>query len=94
MAPEHQRRPSRFWVQVARLIISGEQGPLIQQDLEDSFARDLDRGVTVRRASRRYVSNLLGSAWSIWSAGLVRLVARGTLLDAKLGVRMRALSPP
>ena len=86
-------RPPRLLVLLARLLLRGDQGRLIQGDLEESFLRDLEKRIPPRRARRRYALNLLGSLWSVWTARLPRTLARGATLDAKLGLRMLTKQP-
>ncbi|MGH7578415.1 MAG: ABC transporter permease, partial [Longimicrobiales bacterium] len=86
-------RPPRLLVLLARLLLGGDQGHLIRADLEESFVRDLERRIPLRRAGRRYTLNLLGSIWSVWTARLSRPLARGATLDVKLGLRMLARQP-
>lgn len=86
-------RPPRFWALLARLLLRGGDASFIRADLEDAFVRDLERGVGPRRARQRYALNVLGSICRVWAAGLKRLLGRGALLDAKLGVRMLGKQP-
>ena len=86
-------RAPRLLRLLARLLIRGRDASHIVQDLDGSFARDMERGHGFGRATRRYAWNLLGSAWSVWSGALRRLVTHGIGLDAKLGLRMLAKQP-
>ncbi len=88
MSTNHDPRPPRFWALVARLLIHGEDGRLIRDDLAEAFSRDLDRGTVRRLARRHYAQNVLGSVGSVWWGWMRGLAARGALLDAKLGMRM------
>ena len=91
--PDRDPRPPRLWALLARLLLRGESGSFVRQDLEESYARDLSRGMMRGRAGRRYAFNLFGSTLSVWAGGAKRLLLRGTLLDAKLGFRMLAKQP-
>jgi putative ABC transport system permease protein len=86
-------RPPRFLVLLARLLLVGEQGRHIREDLEESFARDLEKQIPSPLARRRYTLNLLGSVWSFWTGWFTGTLARGATLDAKLGLRMLAKQP-
>src|SRR5687767_784040 len=92
MSP-NDSRPPRILVLLARLLLGGDQGRLIRHDLEESFDRDLEKEIPLGRASRRYALNLAGSVGSVWRARLPRALARGSTLDAKLGLRMLAKQP-
>ncbi len=86
-------RPARFWTVLAHLVIRGADAPFILSDLVESFARDVARGLGRRTATRRYVVNLVGSAWSVGIEGVRRRVSQGITLDAKLGLRMLVKQP-
>jgi putative ABC transport system permease protein len=85
--------PPRFLAGLSRLLLRGDQGRHVRNDLEDSFLRDLEKGMSHQQARRRYATNLLGSLWSVGRAWLPRAPARGALLDAKVGLRMLAKQP-
>ncbi len=91
--PRGSPRPPRLLRLVVRLLIRGRDAAYIAGDLDASFGRDVERGLGRGRAVRRYAWNALGSAWSVWSTGLRRLVTHGIGLDAKLGLRMLAKQP-
>src|SRR5690606_954425 len=55
--------------------------------MEDSYARDVARGVSPWRARWRYVANVFGSAVSLWRIWRPPRVAF-SWLDVKLGARM------
>ncbi len=93
MSSDGDRRPPRLWALLSRLLLHGEAADLIRQDLDEAFARDLECGLRPREARRRYVRNLSDSAWSVWKEGLRGSVTRGTLQDARLGVRMLGKQP-
>ena len=94
---------------LAQLLLRGSEAELILADLEEARQRDLDRGMSSRRARRRYVLNALASAISLqrarvrstFDAGAAALGDRhrrrwglaGTWLDVKLGLRMLAKQP-
>ena len=78
---------------LARLLLAGDDGALVRADLDESFSRDLERGVPAPQARRRYAANLLGSAWSLRAGQLRGALARGASLDARLGLRMLAKQP-
>lgn len=86
-------RPPRLLRFLVRLLIRGRDASWIVSDLDASFARDMQRGLGRGRAIRRYVWNVMGSVWSVWTAGLRRLATRGIGLDARLGVRMLLKQP-
>lgn len=86
-------RPPRIWSVVARVLVRGRYGRAIRADLEEGFRRDLERGMSPRRARRRYAGNVVGSAWSVGRDAAKGLVARGLLLDARLGLRMLGKQP-
>jgi predicted permease len=75
------------------MLIPGERARTIREDLAESFARDLARGVARRRAIRRYAWNVLGSAWCVGRDRLSHLAFGGILLDARLALR-RLLTQP
>lgn len=95
MSPDdrHNARPPRLLRLLARVLIRGRDAGLIARDLDASFRRDVDRGLARGGAARRYAWNVLASVWSVWSAGVRRLLTQGIGLDAKLGVRMLAKQP-
>jgi predicted permease len=78
---------------LVRLLIRGRDASYIVRDLDASFVRDVERGIGRGRAVRRYVSNVMGSVWSVWTTGLRGLVRHGIGLDTKLGVRMLVKQP-
>lgn len=78
---------------LARVFLAGDDGAVVRSDLDESFSRDLERGVPTRRARRRYAANLLGSAWSLRTGQMHAVFARGLTLDARLGLRMLAKQP-
>ena len=75
---------------LARLLLAGDDGALVRADLDESFSRDLERGMPAPQARRRYAANLLGSEWSLRAGQLRGALPRGATLDAKLGLRMLA----
>lgn len=83
----------RLLAALARLLLAGHDGAVVRAELDESFSRDLERGVPARRARRRYAANLLGSAWSLRAGQLHAVLARGLTLDARLGIRMLAKQP-
>ena len=88
-APEKIRAPG-ILRRVAALLIHGPEAEFIRDDLDDLFARDLERG-TRGRAVRRYVRNLFDSAFTTsWSRLRLPRFRGFSLLDLKLGVRMLA----
>lgn len=91
MTPEPQT--PRPLAALARLLLAGNDGALVRADLDESFSRDLERGVPAPQARRRYAANLLGSAWSLRVGQLRGALASGATLDAKLGLRMLAKQP-
>jgi putative ABC transport system permease protein len=91
--PRATPRPPRLPRLVVHLLIRGHHASYIVQDLDISFARDVERGIGRGRATRRYAWNGLASVWSVWTTELRRLVAHGLGLDAKLGIRMLAKQP-
>lgn len=93
MADPKGPRPPRLLAALARLLLRGSHAPFVRRDLDESFARDLAGGRPRGRATRRYAANLLGSSWSLGRGGLRHLFMRGTLLDAKLGMRMLLKQP-
>lgn len=86
-------QPPRHWSLLARLLIRGEQGQDIRNDIDASFGRDVERGLDLVAARRRYARNVVGSAWSVLAAGLSGLVAHGVLGDIRIGFRMLARQP-
>ena len=66
MAPSPMR-PPRLPEPLARLLLAGDEGALVRRDLEESFGRDLERGIPVGVA--------LGGVWgwvlTLAVAGLV-----------------------
>ena len=62
-------------------------------DMADGYEADRLAGLGPVRASGRYATNLCGSVWNVWRAGLRRAFMRGMLLDAKLGMRMLIKQP-
>lgn len=92
MAP-NPPRPPLLLRRLARLLLAGDEGGVVRAELDESFGRDLDRGLPVPRARRRYAANLLGSAWSLRTHQLRRALGRGLTLDARLGLRMLAKQP-
>jgi predicted permease len=85
--------PPRVLRLVARLLIRGRDASYMVRDLDASFARDVERDLGRGKAARRYAWNVLASVWSVWTAGLRRLVTHGIGLDARLGLRMLAKQP-
>lgn len=88
-----RRRPPRLLTWLAHLLLRGRHGPYVRQDLAESFDRDVAAGRSGFQATRRYATNLLGSAWSLARGGTRRVFMRGMLLDAKLGMRMLLKQP-
>ena len=87
-------RPPRVAVLLSRVLLRGDEGSHIRADLDESFVRDLERGLPVQSARRRYSVNVLSSGWSLGKSSLPRtLGARGIALDAKLGLRMLGKQP-
>jgi predicted permease len=70
------------------LLVRGPHAPEVRADLDEAYTRDLARGIGPWHARRRWLHNLLGSAWSLWRAGERRHRAGVSLLDVKLGWRM------
>lgn len=73
---------------ISRVLLHGPHAPEVLADLEEAYARDVARGIGRWRALGRRLTNLLGSAWTLWREG-----GRGhrggiSLLDVKLGWRM------
>ncbi len=58
-------------------------------DLDEAWGRDVGRGLTRFRASRRYLRNTLASAWSLARPPRIGV----SLLDLKLGLRMLRRQP-
>src|SRR5688572_29337060 len=86
-------RPPRLSVLLSRLLLRGDASH-IRGDLDESFVRDLERGISAGRARRRYTANVLSSGWNVWTSWVPRtLAARGIGLDAKLGLRMLGKQP-
>jgi putative ABC transport system permease protein len=90
---EGPSRPPFPWRLFAQVLIRGEDAADIRQDVHESFERDLERGLGRRAAGHRYARNVLGSVLSLFVARLKGLATHGTLLDAKLGVRMLGRQP-
>ena len=93
MTPDPGGRPPRLLEALARLVIRGEGGPFVRADMSDTHASDLASGMSRSRAAWRYALNLIGSAFSMVSASVGKATLRGTLLDAKLGLRMLTKQP-
>jgi predicted permease len=83
---------------LAHLLVRGPGAPFVLGDLEEGWRRDLQRGLSARRARWRYVRNAAGSAVSLGRARPrvppLRLFATGaSWVDVKLGVRMMVKYP-
>ena len=77
---------------LAWLLVRGQSGPFIRAEMDDAYARDVARGVSVWRARGRYLSNVFGSTISVcrgWRPPQVGF----SWLDVKLGVRMLVKQP-
>lgn len=101
--PDH---PPKVLSVLAALLVRGPEARFILSDLDEHLARDIEGGMTRRRALWRYVHNLLGSALSLWRVRLhvPRLSALApplsvprppsmAWLDVKLGARMLVKYP-
>lgn len=51
---------------LAALLVRGPHVPSVLGDLDESLRRDLERGLSLRRARWRYATNALGSAFALW----------------------------
>lgn len=92
-----RHRGPRRLRRIAVLLVRGADARSIVDDMDELFTRDVERGMSRRRATLRYARNVIGSAYSVWRAG--RAPVRGdpryarslpvpvTLLDLRLGVR-------
>ena len=77
---------------LAWLLVRGASGRFIRAEIDDAFARDVARGLSVRRARGRYLANVFGSAVSVWRGWRPPQVGF-SWLDVKLGVRMLLKQP-
>lgn len=87
------KSPSPLLAWLARALIWGSEAEFIRADLDDSFERDVARGVSPLRAHGRYASNMFGSAASVWWSWLRSRALRVSWLDVKLGLRMLPKNP-
>ena len=80
---------------VASLLIRGRDAPYLLTELDESFERDLGRGLPRPRASARYAVNMIASAWNLWrwQVRFPSLLRSASWLDVKLGVRMLRKEP-
>lgn len=79
--------PPRLLRRLASLIIRGPEARWVLADLDDTFERDVERGLG-RRAVRRYATNAVASAASVAASRLRPSGIRASWLDVKLGTRM------
>lgn len=85
-------RPPDFAALLARLLIRGEEAQFIRDDLDRSFDLDVER-VGLPAARRRYWSQVACSIGAVWTSRIRGFFTHGTLLDARLGIRMLARQP-
>jgi predicted permease len=83
----------RLLRRLAAILVRGPDAPYVRGDLETAYERDVERGLTVTRARRRYVTNMLVSAVSLAVARLRRPRLGVSILDVKLGLRMLRKHP-
>ena len=83
----------RLLRRLASVLLRGSDASYILGDLDEAYARDIERGIPVARARRRYLGNALGSAASL-ARGRMRTPRFGpSLLDLKLSIRMLRKRP-
>lgn len=78
---------------LARALIRGRDAKFIATELDESFFRDIERGVPRPRAIRRFFWNVSSSIGSTWVGGVQVAAASGIGLDARLAVRVLAKHP-
>ena len=85
----------RLLRRLSEVLIRGPDAPFLVTELEDCYERDIERGLSLSRARRRYAVNVLASAWSLRRSTMrFRSPIRGTSwLDVKLGLRMLLKQP-
>ncbi len=83
----------RLLRRLASLLLHGPDAPYVLGDLDEAYERDIDRGISVAQARRRYLRNALGSAASLakYRVGLPHFAP--SVLDVKLGIRMLRKQP-
>jgi putative ABC transport system permease protein len=86
-------RRSRLGRLLAALLIRGAEAPFILRDLDDSFDRDVARGLTPADVRRRDLRNILASAGSVWAESLRSSAWRPSLVDVRLGLRTLVRTP-
>jgi predicted permease len=69
-----RRGPGRLLRGLASILVRGEGARFVRGDLDETMTRDLEQGMPVWRARRRYLQNLLASSLILATAG-VRLPA-------------------
>lgn len=77
---------------LAWLLVRGASGRFVRAEMDDAYARDVARGMSVWRACGRYLANVFGSAISVWRGWRPPQVGF-SLLDVKLGMRMLLKQP-
>lgn len=83
----------RLFRRVASLLVRGEDARFVLGDLDEAYARDVERGIPAGRAARRYLWNTLGSAVSLARARIRVPGFAPSVLDVKLAVRMLRRQP-
>ncbi len=84
----------RLLRRIAGWLVRGPHARHVIRDLDEFFARDLERGVSVWTVRRRYIQNMLASAAS--TAGFGKRLRRGfgfSWLDFVVGARMLVRYP-
>ena len=86
-------RVLRLLRRLAGALIRGPESVFILADLDDAVERDLERGIPLWRAQRRYAANVFGSALSV-RRGRRRALNFGlSWLDVRIGLRLLLKQP-
>lgn len=83
------------WVlrRLAALLIRGPEAPYVLVDLDDTFDREITRGMSLPAAQLRYVVNTFLSAIQVLRGRFAQSSFRLSWIDVRLGLRMLVKHP-
>lgn len=86
-------RAPRMLRRLAALLIRGPEAPYVLVDLDDTFEREVTRGLSHATATTRYLVNALLSALQVLRGRFAQSSFRLSWIDVRLGLRMLVKHP-